>query len=138
MSGGQVKIQCLFIFSLTRTSYLVTGQVKILMYLPGGQVNIFRFFYPCVVTSGCRILDERTVLTVSIDQRLSVWQLQAAGQNKVNAHCHFPGYCGKGSMLDRIRYIHTAIFPGILDSDFATSLWLCGPLAFRSVIVVAV
>ena len=27
--------------SLTRTSYLVTGQVKILMYLPEGQVNFF-------------------------------------------------------------------------------------------------
>ena len=33
-------------FSLTRTSYLVIGQVKILMYLPGGQVKFFRFFYP--------------------------------------------------------------------------------------------
>ena len=46
MSGGQVKNSMLVHFSLTRTSYLVTGQVKILMYLPGGQVKIFRFFYP--------------------------------------------------------------------------------------------
>ena len=47
MSGGQVKISMLVNFSLKRTSYLVTGQVKILMDLPGGQVKIFRFFYPC-------------------------------------------------------------------------------------------
>ena len=47
MSGGQVKNSMLVYFSLTRTSYLVTGQVKILMDLPGGQVKIFRFFYPC-------------------------------------------------------------------------------------------
>ena len=46
MSGGQVKNSMLVYFSLTRTSYLVTGQVKILMYLPGGQVKIFRFFLP--------------------------------------------------------------------------------------------
>ena len=51
MSGGQVKNSMLVYFSLTRTSYLVTGQVKILMYLPGGQVKIFRFFYPCRHTS---------------------------------------------------------------------------------------
>ena len=49
MSGGQVKISMLVNFSLTRTSYLVTGQVKILMDLPGGQVKIFRFFYPCTL-----------------------------------------------------------------------------------------
>ena len=36
------------IFSLTRTSYLVTGQVKSLMHLPRGQVKIFRIFYPCL------------------------------------------------------------------------------------------
>ena len=47
MSCGQVKNSLIVYFSLTRTSYLVTGQVKILMYLPGGQVKIFRFFYPC-------------------------------------------------------------------------------------------
>ena len=47
MSGGQVKYSMLVYFSLTRTSYLVTGQVKILMDLPGGQVKNFRFFYPC-------------------------------------------------------------------------------------------
>ena len=46
MSGRQVKNSMLVYFSLTRTSYLVTGQVKILMHLPGGQVKIFRFFYP--------------------------------------------------------------------------------------------
>ena len=46
MSGGQVKNSMLVYFSLTRTSYLVTGQVKILMDLPGGQVKIFRFFLP--------------------------------------------------------------------------------------------
>ena len=46
MSGGQVKNSMLVYFSLTRTSYLVTGQVKILMDLPGGQVKFFRFFYP--------------------------------------------------------------------------------------------
>ena len=46
MSGGQVKNSMLVYFSLTRTSYFVTGQVKILMYLPRGQVKIFRFFYP--------------------------------------------------------------------------------------------
>ena len=33
--------------NILRTSYLVTGQVKIWLYLPGGQVKIFRFFYPC-------------------------------------------------------------------------------------------
>ena len=48
MSGGQVQNSMLVYFSLTRTSYLVTGQVKILMYLPRGQVKIFRFFYPWV------------------------------------------------------------------------------------------
>ena len=47
MSCGQVKNSLIIYFFLTRTSYLVTGQVKILMYLPGGQVKIFRFFYPC-------------------------------------------------------------------------------------------
>ena len=47
MSGGQVKNSMLVYFSLPRTSYLVTGQVKIWMDLPGGQVKIFRFFYPC-------------------------------------------------------------------------------------------
>ena len=47
MSCGQVKNSLIVYFSLTRTSYLVTGQVKILMYLPGGQVKNFRFFYPC-------------------------------------------------------------------------------------------
>ena len=47
MSCRQVINSMLVYFSLTRTSYLVTGQVKILMYLPGGQVKIFRFFYPC-------------------------------------------------------------------------------------------
>ena len=47
MSDGQVKNSMLVYFSLTRTSYLVTGQVKNFMYLPGGQVNFFRFFYPC-------------------------------------------------------------------------------------------
>ena len=46
MSCGQVKNTLIIYFSLTRTSYLVTGQVKILMYLPGGQVKIFRFFLP--------------------------------------------------------------------------------------------
>ena len=46
MSCGQVKNSMLGYFPLTRTSYLVTGQVKILMYLPRGQVKIFRFFYP--------------------------------------------------------------------------------------------
>ena len=40
------KLNAIVYFSLTRTSYLVTGQVKILMDLPGGQVKIFRFFYP--------------------------------------------------------------------------------------------
>ena len=29
-------------------SYLVTGHVKILMYLPRGQAKNFRFFYPCI------------------------------------------------------------------------------------------
>ena len=48
MSGGQVKNSMFVYFSLTRTSYLVTGQVKIVMYLPGGQVKIFRFFYPYI------------------------------------------------------------------------------------------
>ena len=48
MSCGQVKNSLIVYFSLTRTSYLVTGQVKILMYLPWGQVKIFRFFYPCI------------------------------------------------------------------------------------------
>ena len=47
MSAGQVKNSMLVYFSLTRTSYLVTGQVKILMDLPGGQVKILTFFYPC-------------------------------------------------------------------------------------------
>ena len=51
MSGGQVKNSMLVYFSLTRTSYLVTGQVKILMDLPGGQVKILRFFYPVHVAS---------------------------------------------------------------------------------------
>ena len=46
MSCGQVKNSLIVYFSLTRTSYLVTGPVKILMYLPGGQVKIFRFFLP--------------------------------------------------------------------------------------------
>ena len=44
------KFNACLSFPLTRTSYLVTGQVQILMYLPGGQVNIFRFFYPCIVS----------------------------------------------------------------------------------------
>ena len=43
------KLILLVYFSLTRTSYLVTGQVKFLMCLPGGQVKIFRFFYPCLL-----------------------------------------------------------------------------------------
>ena len=30
-----------------RTSYLATGRVKILIFLPEGQVKILRFFYPC-------------------------------------------------------------------------------------------
>ena len=51
MSCGQVKNSLIVYFSLTRTSYLVTGQVRILMYLPGGQVKIFRFFYPCAMTN---------------------------------------------------------------------------------------
>ena len=46
MSGGQVKNSMLVYFSLTRTSYLVTGQVKNLMYLPGGQVKFFKDFLP--------------------------------------------------------------------------------------------
>ena len=49
MSDGQVKNYMLVYFCLTRTSYLVTGQVKILRYLPGGQVKFFRFFCPCIV-----------------------------------------------------------------------------------------
>ena len=40
------KFNACLSFPLTRINYLVTGQVQILMYLPGGQVNIFRFFYP--------------------------------------------------------------------------------------------
>ena len=48
MSGGQVKNSMLVYFSMTRTSYLITGQVKILMYLPRGQVKIFRYFYPWI------------------------------------------------------------------------------------------
>ena len=40
MSGGQVKNSVQVYFSLRRTSYLVTGQVKLLMNLPGGQVSI--------------------------------------------------------------------------------------------------
>ena len=32
--------------NIFRTSYLATGQVKILPNLPGGQVKILRFFYP--------------------------------------------------------------------------------------------
>ena len=51
MSGGQVKNSMLVYSSLTRTSYLVTGQVKILMYLPGGQVKILRFFYPWCISN---------------------------------------------------------------------------------------
>ena len=51
MSCGQVKYSLIVYFSLTRTSYLITGQVKILMYLPGGQVKICRFFYPCILLS---------------------------------------------------------------------------------------
>ena len=47
MSCGQVKNSLIVYVSLTRTSYLITGQVKIFMYLTGGQVKIFRFFYPC-------------------------------------------------------------------------------------------
>ena len=47
-SCGQVKNSHIVYFSLTRTSHLVTGQVKILMYLPGGQVKFFRFFYPWI------------------------------------------------------------------------------------------
>ena len=50
MSCGQVKNSLIVYVSLTRTSYLITGQVKILMYLPGRQVKIFRFFYPCRCT----------------------------------------------------------------------------------------
>ena len=46
MSCGQVKNSLIVYFSLTRTSYLVTGQVKILMYLPGGQVKFLDFFTP--------------------------------------------------------------------------------------------
>ena len=45
MSCGQVKNSMLGYFSLTRTSYLVTGQVTILMYLPRGQVKIFLDFF---------------------------------------------------------------------------------------------
>ena len=41
-----MKNSMLVYFSLTKTSYLVTGQVKILMHLPRGQVQIFRFVYP--------------------------------------------------------------------------------------------
>ena len=48
MSCGQVKNSLTIYFSLTRTSYLVTGQVKILMYLPGGQVKILDFFTPAL------------------------------------------------------------------------------------------
>ena len=52
MSDGQVKNYMLVYFSLTRISYLVTGQVKILRYLPKGQVKFFRFFYPwCIMAS---------------------------------------------------------------------------------------
>ena len=46
MSCGHVKNSLIVYFSLTRASYLVTGQVKILMYLPGGQVKILNFFTP--------------------------------------------------------------------------------------------
>ena len=55
MSDGQVKNYMLVYFSLTRTS-LETGQVKILRYLPGGQVNFLRFFYPCCDTIVCKLL----------------------------------------------------------------------------------
>ena len=54
MSGGQVKNSMLVYFALTRTSYLVTEQVKFLNYLPGGQVKIFRFFYPWTALAFCR------------------------------------------------------------------------------------
>ena len=50
------KLNASIYFSLTRTSYLVTGQVKILMGLPGGQVKIFRFFYPC--DTGDRFIED--------------------------------------------------------------------------------
>ena len=62
MSGGQVKNSMLVYFSLTRTSYLVTGQVRILMYLPGGQVKFFRFFYPWK-----DIFDKTTDMNVAIN-----------------------------------------------------------------------
>ena len=45
ISSRQVKNSVQNYFSL-RTSYLLTGQVKLLMNLPGGQVKILRFFYP--------------------------------------------------------------------------------------------
>ena len=65
MSGGQVKNYMLVYFSLTRTSYLVTGQVKILRYLPGGQVKFFRFFYPWyAIDTPCERDIFRTVLPI--------------------------------------------------------------------------
>ena len=45
MSGGQVKNSMLVYISLTRISYLVTGQVKILMDLPEGQVIFLKIFF---------------------------------------------------------------------------------------------
>ena len=42
-------------------SYLVTGQALTLMYLPGGQVKIFRFFYPCTCILSLYLIFHETV-----------------------------------------------------------------------------
>ena len=50
MSSGQVKnseqVYLTIYHDIFRTSYLVTGQEKIWLYFPGGQVKILRFFTP--------------------------------------------------------------------------------------------
>ena len=45
MSCGQVENSLIVYFSLTRTNYLVTGQVKMLMYLP----EFLDFFTPKLI-----------------------------------------------------------------------------------------
>ena len=76
MSCGQVKNSLIVYLSLARTSYLVTGQVKILMYLPGGQVKILDFFTPVCINSN--ISKSFDLLVVNIESRIVIQLSQIA------------------------------------------------------------
>ena len=72
MSGVQVKTSIVQAYiSLNAQRYLATGQVKLKLCLSAGQVNISRFFYPCLsIVSGCFLYDYFFMTYASIRMKI--------------------------------------------------------------------